>query len=110
MNKNQAVLKLISKIVDGKCTVSEAEKALNIIERKYGRLDMLCEIENKSDNEYLMVLLEDAKCGIFSRESILKMASINETVSKKYLKNKCVLSLIIIVCVLVCLILLVKNI
>lgn len=110
MNKNQVVLTLINRIVAGKCTVFETKKALNIIERKYGRLDMLCEIENRSDNEYLMVLLEDAKCGIFSRDSIIKMASINESVSRKYLRNKCVLSLIIIACILVCLILLVKNI
>lgn len=83
MDRNEAVLRLVKKISDGKCTYSKTSRILDSIERKYGSIDMLCEVEERQDKEYLQILVSDARMGIYSRESILKMASINDQKSKK---------------------------
>lgn len=74
MDKDEKILTLINKIDSGKVTFESVAKYLDEIEKKYGPIELLYEMEDRSDAEYYEKLLSDARMGLFNRQSILKMA------------------------------------
>ena len=79
---DKAVAKLIKRISKGSISKGAAIRELNSIERKYGSLDMLYDISDRTDSDYYEELLTDYRMGVYSRTSILKMIEIRSLQKK----------------------------
>jgi len=82
---NADVLKLARNICAGRCGLRRAEEAIRSLEEKYGDWDMPVELpdgKNMSDEQYLKTLANTINSGVFSKEALLKMASLSEKVNE----------------------------
>lgn len=88
MDINSRVLHLINSISAGKRTYAQVERDIKLIEKKYGQLDMLYEVEDRMDEDYVKKLIEDAHFGVYSKKSILKIADIYDEKSQSYIRKR----------------------
>jgi hypothetical protein len=101
LDKNRAVLKLVNQIDAGKRTYAQTVREIKRIEKRGGALDMLYQIEDRMDQAYMEELVKYAHMGIYSKDSILKMAAINDERSKKYWKRSCIFASIILLVIVI---------
>lgn len=75
-NKDTTVLRLINAIDSGRLSPEVTKQKIDVIEKKFGPLNMLYDVDDRDDDSYYEELLTNARLGIFNRDSIIKMAAI----------------------------------
>lgn len=92
MDKKTRVHQLIERIDSGRVSLDEVKKQIQEIEKKYGSLDLLYDVDDRTDQSYYEDLLCNARLGIYNKESLLKMAEIKLTgvTSKRITTTKAV--------------------
>ena len=106
---NSSILKLARNIRAGKIGVEKTKEIINQLEAKYGDWDMPVELpegSGMSSEQYLDTLADTINCGAFSKEALIRMATLSETLysnkrSFRYLKPLVVVLLIVLVIVIV---------
>ena len=80
---NSSVLKLARNICAGKYDVEKTRVAIKQLEEKYGDWDMPVELPDgsgMSSEQYLKTLADTINSGVFSKEALLRMASLSEKI------------------------------
>ena len=80
--KDKAYSVLVNRITKGTISKSSAYRKLNALEKKYGHIDMLYDVDTRTDQSYYDELLSDFRMGIYSKESITKMIEIRASQKK----------------------------
>ena len=80
--KDKAYSALVNRITKGTVSKSSAYRRLNSLEKKYGHIDMLYDVDVRTDQAYYDELLSDFRMGIYSKESISKMIEIRASQKK----------------------------
>lgn len=76
MNGDTRILKLIEKIDAGRISGTEVARQLDQIEQAYGSSYVIYSLSDRTDPVYYEKLLSDARLGIYSRQSLIRMAEI----------------------------------
>ena len=87
---NSSVLKLAREIRTGKVGIEKANKVISELENKYGCWDMPVELPDESSlspEQYLKALSDTINAGVFSKEALIKMATLCE---KEYERRKAI--------------------
>ncbi len=77
MDKDARILRLIDKIDSGKISGNEAARMLDQIYKKFGEIEIIYDVNDRTDRAYYEELLSNAKIGIYNRKSLIRMAEIN---------------------------------
>ena len=80
---NSQVLKLARNICAGKCGVDRTNAIIRELEVKYGDWDMPVELPDgtkMSPEQYLKSLSDTINSGVFSKEALVKMAEVSESI------------------------------
>lgn len=99
MNKDGRVLRLVNNISNGKKTYAQVKREIDGIENKFGELDLLYQVEDRTDLDYAQKLINDVRIGVYSKESILKLGMIYNNQGQRYKKEKiciCIIALVIL--------------
>ena len=73
---DRSISLLINQISKGTISKSGAYRKLDYLEKKYGPIEMLYDVSERTDAAYFDELLSDFRMGIYSKESIRKMIDI----------------------------------
>lgn len=76
VNKDAQIIKLVSQIDSGKLSPETVRRLLERFEARFGALDMLYDVESRTDKAYYEELLSNARIGIYNKESLIKMAEL----------------------------------
>lgn len=76
MDKKDKIVKLINKIDSGRINADQTARILDAYEKEYGPLNMIYDVAARDDDKYYEELLDDARIGIYNRQSLIKMAEI----------------------------------
>ena len=74
---NSSVLRLAREICAGRCSPDKTRTIISNLEEQYGDWDMPVELPDKgsmSQQEYLKVLTDTVKAGVFSKNALIEMS------------------------------------
>ena len=95
---NSKVLRLSRNICSGKCGVNKTSAAIKMLDEKFGDWDMPVELpdgKGMSQEQYLKTLADTINSGVFSKEALIKMAELSESLYMNKSKQKHITRLII---------------
>ncbi len=95
---NSMVLKISRNICSGKYGVIKTAAAIKELDEKFGDWDMPVELpdgKGMSQEQYLKTLADTINSGVFSKEALIKMAELSESVYRDINKPKSITRLII---------------
>jgi hypothetical protein len=90
MNKDERILRLISRIDSGTISSEEVFKRLDMIEKNSNDLYVIYDVNERTDPAYYEELLSNARIGIYNKQSLIRMAEIKYD-KKSTLRKKAVL-------------------
>ena len=110
---DRAISLLVNRISKGTISKSGAYRKLESLIKKYGSIEMLYDVSDRTDEAYFDELLSDFKMGIYSKDSIKKMIDIRAKEKKlpllSYSTIAAIIATILLVLIIVVLIILWRN-
>lgn len=73
---DRAISLLVNQISKGTISKNGAYRKLESLVKKYGPIEMLYDVSDRTDEAYFIELLSDFRMGIYSKDSIVKMIEI----------------------------------
>ena len=95
MMNDKAVSLLVDQISKGTISKRNAYRKLESIDKKYGPIEMLYDVSDRSDASYFDELLSDFRMGIYSKESIKKMIELKASEKKLPLLSRSTIAVIV---------------
>ena len=82
MMNDKAISLLVNQLSKGTISKRSAYRKLESIDKKYGPIEMLYDVSDRTDASYFDELLSDFRLGIYSKDSIRKMIEIRANENK----------------------------
>lgn len=101
MMNDKAVSILVDQISKGCISKRNAYRKLESIDKKYGLMEMIYDVSDRSDTAYFDELLSDFRMGIYSKDSIRKMIELKASEKKLPLLSHSTIAIAVGIIVLV---------